>query len=142
MDNSSEGTKLVPLRYRGSRNFAALHNNVVLGLESLKLEHPDGAGKHTSLVKNKDDIISGESLNRMPFEGLSTYKADFVKHDLPVESPGFTALHKGSDVPFNAMTTYRMDFRTSLVATDEDSMPAAGASSSNKCGRHSSMLHR
>lgn len=127
MDCSGETTKLVPLRYRGSRNFAALHTDAVFGMESLSLGPSVKTKGHTLDVLKKDtNPIIVSASDRAPFEGLTTYKADFVRHDLPFEE-GSQVRRRGDRVPFHATTTYRMDYRTAGLCAG-DATPAAANS--------------
>ncbi|GBE61721.1 PAS domain S-box containing protein, putative [Babesia ovata] len=126
MERAEDGAKLVPLRHRGFHKFTALHKDATLGMESLSLGPPEKMKMRTSTVLKKEtgrDIFA--STESAPHAALSTYKADFVRYDLPLSRVESLAPARGDRVPFRATTTYRMDYRTAVCP--EDTVIPAGA---------------
>ncbi|CDR95061.1 hypothetical protein BBBOND_0202180 [Babesia bigemina] len=124
MERAEDGAKLVPLRHRGFHRFAALHKNVMLGTESPSVGAPEKIRMCESAVLTKGaggDIA--ESTESAPNQALSTYKADFVRYDLPTRRVESLAPQCGNRVPFRATTTYRMDYRIA-VCSDDPVLPA------------------
>ncbi|GFE54542.1 PAS domain S-box protein, putative [Babesia ovis] len=176
MDLSDDRTKLVPLRHRGSRNFAQLHKHVLLGLESLNLEDKtQGVDERNTkgIEGNSNDVGTNSTGNtstsnmststkmenhRITTSGigtnsgngtvtktghhttLSTYKADFVRHDLPRQGQPCKPQPRKSHVPFTAVSTYRMDFRNLGCPTEQNNVPAAGDLAPRHKGRRPSIM--
>ncbi|KAK1938653.1 hypothetical protein X943_003162 [Babesia divergens] len=125
MEHASDCVNMVPLRYRGSRKFAAVHKDIMLGTESTVKETSYRSSYRAppdTQKTLKDDSKDGLAMH---YKNCSTYQSDFIERPLPVTRLRPALVQAKKPVPFNATTTYRRDFNP-CIGADIATPDAAG----------------
>ncbi|KAK1442646.1 hypothetical protein BgAZ_301640 [Babesia gibsoni] len=110
MEVISGETNSVPLRYRASREFAASHKGMTLGMDSTVTMTSYSASYSADSKGNGRDLTLDREAGIDYFKCDSTYKSDYVQHVMPPTRLKVVTVTPRKNLPFQATTTYRSDF--------------------------------